>query len=129
VSDIVPSLLMNDDIYKAAGNAAQQPGSGCDDAEQAVKKARVTMPVSPTHVPVCSQTDAMRQRVCVLQVIWKYRSSLSEKRALLTGQRNTSEVEDATSKRMVNDTFLQLWELIAKPAQSISHAHLRRKFS
>ena len=39
VSDIVPSLLMNDDIFKAASDAAQLPGSGCDDAEQAVKKA------------------------------------------------------------------------------------------
>ena len=35
---LVPSLLMNDDIFAAATEAAEQRGSGCDDAEQAVKK-------------------------------------------------------------------------------------------
>lgn len=35
---LVPSLLMNDEIFAAATEAAEQPGSGCDDAEQAVKK-------------------------------------------------------------------------------------------
>ena len=40
VSDLVPSLLMNDDIFQAAEDVAQLPGSGCDDAEQALKKAK-----------------------------------------------------------------------------------------
>ena len=72
--------------------------------------------------------NAVRRKQYVLQVIWKYRSSLSEKRALFTEQRGTSEMEYDRSERAVDDALLQLWELIAKPAQSISHAHLRRKF-
>ena len=64
-------------------------------------------------------------------MIWKFRSSLSEKRALFTGQQRSAPEEDAAddaSERAVNHALLQLWEQIVKPAQSISHAHLRRKF-
>ena len=70
----------------------------------------------------------MRRQLFVLQVIWKYRSSLSEKRPLHTEKHSAQEVDTDPSERTVNDALLQLWEHIVKPAQSISHAHLRRKF-
>jgi len=50
---LVPSLLMNDDIFAAATEAAEQPGSGCDDAEQAVKKVSDERCSQPSGCTAC----------------------------------------------------------------------------
>ena len=125
---LVPSLLMNDDIFTAANDAAEQPGSGCDDAEQAVKKVKQCVVIAAVGGDVAAVTGrcADGSEVEKAQVIWKYRSSLSEKQPIGTQQLPRQQTAEEHAVAHVIDS---LWDRVAKPAQSISMAQLRRQFN
>ena len=59
-----------------------------------------------------------------MQVVWKYRSSLSEKLLIATHEPRQQTAEE----QAVGHAFDSLWDRIAKPAQGISIAQLRRQF-
>ncbi len=60
-----------------------------------------------------------------MQVVWKYRSSLSEKLPIVTQQEPRPQTAE---EQAVGHAFDSLWNRIAKPAQGISVAQLRRQF-